>query len=380
MIPKEKLLMNERIDITIKPTMSCNMKCKHCFNGNYFLNSGIMEVEHACMLMQKACHEYHNVKIIFHGGEPTLAGITFFRLFFERQHKLKNAYNTTFDNVFTTNGLLLTDDFIRLLKENNVLINVSFDGPYNHILRSNSDHIQHVLFKLREANCNFRCFCTLSKESVLHLLDIYYWFRDNNIPFKTLPIERRGFAKNDDELIMTPETLASKFAEVYNVWVKDKSCKISYSTFEEFAKLRRYQRFRKPWFGRKVALHPDGNIFVYGRPNDANYCIGNIRKINGIKECFESDQYKQYIGKILKIKSLFCPSCYSHITCNGNNIELAYLYVDDIELIKYSCRQSSLIDQFILPINDRISKDFRMGKGDQYNDFVYRTFSNEICL
>ena len=35
--------MNE-ISVTIKPTMACNMKCKHCFNGEKFCDTKVLEI------------------------------------------------------------------------------------------------------------------------------------------------------------------------------------------------------------------------------------------------------------------------------------------------------------------------------------------------
>ena len=60
--------MKEQIDITIKPTMACNMKCKHCFNGDAFVSNDKLDVTKACILMEKACKEYKKVKLTFHGG------------------------------------------------------------------------------------------------------------------------------------------------------------------------------------------------------------------------------------------------------------------------------------------------------------------------
>ena len=46
------------IGITVKPTLSCNMRCKHCFNGEKMRQSGVIPVERVILLLQKASIEY----------------------------------------------------------------------------------------------------------------------------------------------------------------------------------------------------------------------------------------------------------------------------------------------------------------------------------
>jgi sulfatase maturation enzyme AslB (radical SAM superfamily) len=368
--------MKDKIDLTIKPTMGCNMKCKHCFNGDAFIPTDMLEVETALTLVEKACKEYKTVKIVFHGGEPSLAGINFYKRFFEELPTYIEKYGTTFNTLFTTNGLLLNDEFIDLLNANDVLINVSFDGPYNHLLRQQSQKVQDIIFKIRDKGGRFRCFCTLSKESVPHLQEIYDWFKANNLNFKTLPVEKRGYAKTNDQIIMEPEDLVDQFETVYRQWIVDKECRISYSTFEEFANLRRTVQHRKFWFGRKIALNPDGQLYVFGRPNDVNYSIGSPYDIDKLSDCFESDGYIQYLNTLEDIRNSRCNKCASGGVCGGVNINIAYLYVDDLRLIDYSCMQSNMLFQRILSVNDEIIKDFQCGNSEKYNSYIQSRFSS----
>ena len=139
--------MND-IAITIKPTLACNMYCKHCFNGEYMNNLERLPLETALKVIELASDEYSNVKVTFHGGEPTMMGYTFYSDFYEFQHKMKNEKQTKFSNYFTTNGLLLDEKFIELLGKNNVLINISFDGPFNDVLRYDTEKVySHILFR-----------------------------------------------------------------------------------------------------------------------------------------------------------------------------------------------------------------------------------------
>jgi len=64
--------------------------------------------------------------VIFHGGEPLLAGAQFLVNF---AHKLRKDCNVKVDVSVQTNGLLLTDDTLELFDKGNIGVSLSLDGP-----------------------------------------------------------------------------------------------------------------------------------------------------------------------------------------------------------------------------------------------------------
>lgn len=366
------------IAITVKPTLSCNMKCYHCFNGDKLNSSGLIDINKVKSLFKKACYEYDSIKVTFHGGEPTLAGIDFYKAFFQYEHRLSEEYGMKFRNFFTTNGLLLDDVFIDLLIENNTLINVSYDGPYNDVLRQNSDEVLSNIKKIQDKNGRVRCFCTISKDSYEHLNEIYDWFNKNNLDFKTLPIEKVGYAKNNSSLVMSSAELTRVLVDVYKRWICDKDFSIRYYTFEEFSALRRGIQFKPFWFNRKLALNPDGKIYPFGRPNDVNYCLGFPDQINKIEDCFKSTQYEKLRDILNHFHQEKCQSCKSIDVCNGVAICMTYMYEDEESILDYSCNQASMIFQSILEVNDQIIEDFKEGNTYKYSDYIKKKFKNEF--
>lgn len=371
----------KELAITVKPTLACNMKCKHCFNGDAFKTAAFIDLHKILILFDKASREYPSIKVTFHGGEPTLAGIDFYKKIFAHQHKLQKE-GVVFRNFFTTNGLLLTEEFIDLLIENNTLINVSFDGPYNNILRGHTQTVKENIRLIKNKHGRIRCFCTLSKQSYTHLKEIYDWFNQEGIDFKTLPIEKVGYAKVNQDLIMDPDDLVRVFVDVYRHWICDKNFKIRYFTFEEFAALRRSSQFKPYWFNRKLALNPDGNIYPFGRPNDVNYCLGTPENIEKIEDCFLAPQYTN-LRKILRnFYNAKCQKCNSFGVCNGVAICMSYMYEDDEDILNYSCMQADKVFQGILQVNDEIIQDFKQGDTEKYTDVIktkFKDFSEEIC-
>jgi len=92
---------------------------------------------------------------------------------------------------------------------------------------------------------------------------------------------------------------------------------------------------------------------------------------------FESERYKQYLQTLKIIRDSRCVHCDSNCVCGGVNINIAYLYVEELPLIDYSCMQCNMIIQRILSINDQIINDFRNGCSDIYNSYVQSIYSKQ---
>lgn len=366
--------MIQEIALTIKPTMNCNMRCRHCFNGDSLNESAMLSRIDVYNFIEAACREYQNVKITFHGGEPTLAGSDFYKDIFDFQSRMADRYCVNFFNNFTTNGILLTDELMELLIQNNALINISFDGPYNDVLRGHSPIVYEKICEVKEYGGRVRAFCTLSQDSYEHLQEIYQWFNEKEIDFKISPVEPRGYAAMNRELLMDTEKFVDILADVYRYWIKDKDCRIRFYTFEEFASLRRTTQFKPFWFNREIALNPDGRIYPFGRPNDIQFCIGKPTRTLKLNECFESDEYKRMLDILSTLRKQYCGTCDFKQVCNGVCICMSYMYVQEIKSLEYSCNQSRHIFKSILNINDQIQKDFNNGQSGIYSDVVKRKF------
>lgn len=69
----------------------------------------------------------HSVYFTWQGGEPTLAGLDFFRRVTELQQKYRGGKRIY--NALQTNGILLNDAWCQFLKAHHFLVGISVDGP-----------------------------------------------------------------------------------------------------------------------------------------------------------------------------------------------------------------------------------------------------------
>ncbi|MDR1672876.1 MAG: anaerobic sulfatase-maturation protein [Bacteroidales bacterium] len=121
--------------VMAKPTGPiCNLGCTYCYyleKEKIYGQTSRFRMDDA--LLEKFINEYiatQNVPVIqftWHGGEPTLSGMDYFRRVLYLQSKYSRG--KTIENVLQTNGTLLNDEWCRFFADNHFLIGISVDGP-----------------------------------------------------------------------------------------------------------------------------------------------------------------------------------------------------------------------------------------------------------
>lgn len=117
--------------IIVKPLGdTCDLRCSYCYEGyqGQRYNNKTMDVG----LLEKVIHDAieqaeGGLSFLWHGGEPTLAGIDFFQMAIHFQ-KIHNTNNIPIRNALQTHGLAINSEWIDFLRENDFTIGVSVDG------------------------------------------------------------------------------------------------------------------------------------------------------------------------------------------------------------------------------------------------------------
>lgn len=126
----------KNLNFLIKPASSlCNMRCRYCFYADEaamrsFASAGKMTDESADALLRQAfgnAERGGQVTFSFQGGEPTVAGLDFFRRFMARAAE-SCPPGVRVNYALQTNGLVIDDEWAEFLAQNHVLVGVSIDG------------------------------------------------------------------------------------------------------------------------------------------------------------------------------------------------------------------------------------------------------------
>ena len=114
------------LTLLIKPAAGlCNLQCAYCFYRSPHEN-GVMApqtVDRLIAQIRQFCPSA--LSVVFQGGEPTLAGLDFFRTFVQ---KLLAEVQTPVSFALQTNGLLIDDAFASFFQAYGFLVGVSLDG------------------------------------------------------------------------------------------------------------------------------------------------------------------------------------------------------------------------------------------------------------
>lgn len=124
------------VNFLIKPASGlCNMRCRYCFYEDETAvresgSAGIMSSETAEVLIAEAfaaCTGRGAVTFAFQGGEPTLAGLDYFRRFVAQVKRI-NQNGVPVSYAIQTNALALNEEWADFFQENDFLVGVSLDG------------------------------------------------------------------------------------------------------------------------------------------------------------------------------------------------------------------------------------------------------------
>ncbi len=129
----EDILDNSLNTITLQITQQCNLRCNYCVYSGKFLNRSHSQKEMDIEVAKKAIdfiimHSKNSptVNFGFYGGEPLLR-INFIKECVAYAKEKGEGKQVTF--TMTTNGTLLTDEFIKFAKDNEFILTISMDGP-----------------------------------------------------------------------------------------------------------------------------------------------------------------------------------------------------------------------------------------------------------
>ena len=122
------------VTVMIKPVSgACNMRCRYCFYADEMSRRGesiypAMQDDMLETLVRRVMmYADGQATFAFQGGEPTLAGLDFFRLFVAMVNT-RNTASLPVRWAIQTNGLHLNQDWAAFLAENRFLVGVSIDG------------------------------------------------------------------------------------------------------------------------------------------------------------------------------------------------------------------------------------------------------------
>ena len=336
--------------VMLKPAGAhCNLACKYC----YYLEKNKLYPTAQRHLMsdemlEQFTREYieaqtmNQVLFTWHGGEPLLRSIDFYRKALSLQQKY--AGGRRIDNVIQTNGTLLTDEWCEFFAQNHWLVGISIDGPqpYHDHYRLTAagkpswQKVMQGIKLLKKHGVEWNAMAVVNAYNVNHPLEFYRFFKENGCQFlQFTPIVERltrhedgrtlaSLADKDEislsEASVAPEQWGYFLCAIFDEWVRKDVGKIFVEIFD--CTLANWMGISpgicaySKECGHAGVMEHNGDVYSCDHFVFPEYKLGNIRD-HSLIDMLYGEQQQEFSR--LKHSSLprQCKECDMEFACHG---------------------------------------------------------------
>lgn len=347
------------IDLLImQPIDLCNLNCSYCYlpgrKNPKLMTDEILDASFKSVFnstMVDPIDESERLRIIWHSGEPLLAGIDFYRRAFKslERHNKNNIKTTT---EIQSNATQINQEWCDFIKENKIGMSVSIDGPHflhdkcrkNWSGKGSFKLVMKGIENLRKNNITLRGICVLTQDSLNYPEEIYRFFKENGFETLCLNVEEQEcFNKNSSLNSRENSSIIEKYSKfmstLYDLWVQDD--KQMY--IREFGRIHGALQTRKKIGGSFlfpsqettpfaiVSVSKDGAVSTFspelsgGISDDPNkFIIGNVLEIESLDELITNDNFKKQLKSIQSGVVKCAKECAYFGVCGGGSASNKY--------------------------------------------------------
>ena len=230
----------EHLSLLIKPASSlCNLRCRYCFYhdlaDNRVIDSyGLMKNETTDILIENAVNAAEkSIIFAFQGGEPSLAGLDYFRYFTD---KVKDTISDSGKKLqvnysIQTNGIKIDEEFAKFLKEHDFLVGLSLDGvkDVNDFFRidAKNDGTHGRIIKTAELfdkiKVEYNILTVITAQTAKHIEKIYNFYKNCGFLYlQFIPcLEPLGNTQFTEVYSLTPELYEKFLIHLFRLWHAD---------------------------------------------------------------------------------------------------------------------------------------------------------------
>ena len=336
--------------VMLKPAGAhCNLACKYCYyleKNNLYQNSHrhLMSDE----MLEQFTREYieaqtmPQVLFTWHGGEPLMRSIDFYKKALALQKKYANGKQI--DNVIQTNGTLLTDEWCEFFAQNHWLVGISVDGPqeyHDHYRvtpagKPSWEKVMQGISLLKKHRVEWNAMAVVNAYNAEHPLEFYHFFRDNGCQYlQFTPIVERLTEHEDGRTLasladdreipladasVTPQQWGNFLCTIFDDWVRHDVGKMFVEIFDctlanWMGVLPGICAYSKEC-GHAGVMEHNGDVYSCDHFVFPEYKLGNIRDQSLIDMLYGE---KQQAFSRLKHTSLprQCKECDMEFACHG---------------------------------------------------------------
>jgi uncharacterized protein len=321
-----------------KPTGPlCNLECLYC----YYIGKEHLYAEGKSLRMPDDVLERYIIQHIeaslnqairfsWHGGEPTVLGLDYFRRIVELQRRHLPPGKSIINGI-QTNGTLLNEEWCRFLVSEGFGVGLSLDGPqemhdrYRVTKRGEPTHRQAMrgydLLRRHGIPCDI--LCVVHEQNVRHPLELYRFFRQihaSYLSFLPLVEPQPDSESGVSERTVPAEAFGAFLCTVFEEWLNHDIGRMKVQIFEEaaataFGREHELCIFR-PTCGDIPVIEHNGDFFSCDHFVDTEHRLGNIRE-TPLVELLESNAQRAFGKAKQDALPLYCRKCAVLSMCHG---------------------------------------------------------------
>lgn len=385
-----KITGPQAFNIMIKPVGSlCNLKCHYCYYLDKAEIYGGREPRMTIEMLEHFVKEYiaandvQDVYFNWHGGEPLLAGLDFYRKAVEFQKKYGEG--KSIHNTLQTNGTLITREWAEFFRVNGFLLGVSLDGPQNVHDRyrggkggaSVFGKVIKGIMELYRARVQYNVMTTVNKQSEGRGLEIYQFLKQAGTRFiQFMPVVEHV----KDGLIVSPDTPGARIApwsidakafgqflcDIFDYWVRHDVGKVFVNQFD--AALASWCgvpqgtcSFAETCGGNSIIEH-NGDLYPCDHFVYEDYRIGNVLETDLRTLMNSSKQVRFGIDKRNGLPGK-CLSCRWFFACHGECPKHRFNTTDKGETgLNALCEGYEMFFSHVAPYMERMAALLKEGR------------------
>ena len=273
----------------------CNLKCGYCY---YLGKTSLFPAGERFRMADEVLEAYVRsfieaspgpiIHFVWHGGEPALLGLDFYRKVIGLQERYLPPEWTCINNL-QTNGVLLDDEWCAFLAEHRFHVGISIDGParfhdacrVDNAGRPTHQRVTRALRLLQRHGIEPDVLCTLTAVTAPHPQEVYRFFLDHGVTWlQFLPVVQRTQGGGVSELSVTPEAMGDFLCRVLDEGVRHVMRRLVVQTCAGG---------RNVWLGRPaslctmaetcgraLAIEHDGSVYSCDHFVEPEHRIGNV--------------------------------------------------------------------------------------------------------
>ncbi len=359
-------------------TKECNLRCAYCFEES--MHTGIMP---SIQEIRKSFSDFiddgfekfvteliaineklgRNTDITFHGGEPMIIGESLLRKAFN----IVKKYNGTTISM-QSNGVLVDNKMIQLLKEFNVGVGISIDGPkemhdkyrLDKGRKGTFDTVYKNIKRLKKSGVVVGGLATVTDQTIKDPESFYRFFKENNLDYSFNPLFIDPNKPSDCNTLNLSDYIEF-YKRMFDLWIGDND---GYQSIQCFERILSAMGIKKTIFMEVCTYIPDCSRTTVAIDTSGDFyrclhycmdkknCIGNIKK-DSLEIAYGDEQFSKRFDYL---KDTLCKNCDIQDYCCGGCPYIAESNNGTIMSKSSTCKSQYAIVHYIYDYMQRYLK------------------------